>query len=340
MTTPNNAPDYVLTIAGRDITPKLEGLLLRLTLTESRGDEADQLDIELDDSSGRVNIPPTGEKIGLQLGWAGGQLVDKGEFVVDEVEHRGAPDVLSIRARSADMKSDMRTRREGSHHGQTLGDIVRSIAARQQLKPRVADELASIPIAHIDQTHESDLNFLSRLARRHDAVATVKKGHLIFQRINSATTASGAKLHAVTITRADGDGHRWHRAERDTYSGVKAEWQDTNGAKKRAARTGTEEREKKLRDIYATEADAMAAAKAEMQRIERGAATLELNLALARPDIAPQSPCTASGWGKPEIDSAPWLVKTCTHSLDASSGFTTRIELETQGSDKDAKGDE
>ncbi len=337
--TPHNAPAYVLTIAGRDITPRMEGLLLRLTLTESRGDEADQLDIELDDSAGRLNVPPTGEKLALRLGWEGEQLVDKGEFVVDEVEHRGAPDVMCIRARSADMKSDLRKRREASHHGQTLGDIVTTVAKRQGLTPRVAGSLASIQIAHIDQTHESDMHFLTRLARRYDAVATVKKEHLIFAPINSTTTATGKQLTHVTITRKDGDQHRWHRAERDSYTGVQAEWQDSKGAKKRSARTGTEEREKKLRDIYASEADAMAAAKAEMQRIERGAATLELALAYARPDIAPQSPATASGWGKPEIDGTTWLVKTCTHTLDPSSGFTTRLELETKGSDKEAKGD-
>jgi len=30
-------------------------------------------------------------------------VIDKGSFTVDEVEHAGAPDVLTIRARSASM---------------------------------------------------------------------------------------------------------------------------------------------------------------------------------------------------------------------------------------------
>ena len=332
----HNAPAYVLTIGGRDITPRLQGLLMSLTLKESRGDEADELDIELDDSSGRMAIPPRGERIALQLGWAGQPLIDKGEFTVDEAEHSGAPDVLRIRARSADMRSDMRTRREASYHGQTLGAIVRAIAARHGLAARIAPELAAVAVRHIDQTGESDMHFLTRLARRHDAVATVKKGHLIFARINAQATATGQPLPAVRITRADGDQHRWHAAERDTYTGVSAQWQDNRGAKKRRVTVGKNDRQKSLRDTYGSEADAMAAARAEMQRIERGAATLELTLAHARPDIAPQSPATASGWNKPEIDGAAWLVKTCTHTLSASSGFSTRLELETQGADTSA----
>ena len=80
----------------------------------------------------------------------------------------------------------------------------------------------------------------------------------------------------------------------------------------------------------------MDAARAEMQRIERGGATLELTLAYARPDIAPQSAATVTGWGKKEIDDARWLVKSCTHALDAAQGFTTRLELESQGTPAEA----
>ena len=336
---PTNAPAAVITLGeganGRELD--LGGRLVHLSLKESRGDEADQLDIEIDDSDGRMAIPTKGQKLSLRLGWVGRPLIDKGDYTVDEIEHSGTPDTLRISARSADMKSSLRERREASHHGQSLGQIVDAVATRHKLTPRVSPELASIAIGHIDQTHESDLNFLTRLARRYDATATVKKGHLIVQRINSATTATGKPLQAIHITRQLGDRHRWHAAERDAYTGVKAEWQDSKGAKKRAAVTGTDDKQKKLRDIYATEADAMAAAKSEMQRIERGAATFELTLAIARPEIAPQSPCSVSGWGKPQIDGARWLVKTCTHSMDGGQGFTTAIELETEGSDKEAK---
>ena len=234
----HNAPAYVLTIGGRDISPRISGLLMRLTLKESRGDQADELEIELDDSSGRINLPPAGEKLALRLGWQGQPLLDKGEFVVDEVEHRGAPDVLTIRARSADLRSSLRERREASYHGATLGQIVERIASRHGLRARVAPALASVKVAHIDQSHESDLNFLTRLGRRWDATATVKKGLLIVQPINARTTATGARLGDVRIERRDGDQHRWHRAERGVYSGVRAEWQDNKGARKRSALAG------------------------------------------------------------------------------------------------------
>ena len=71
---------------GRDITRTVEARLIDLQLDEGRGDEADQLSITLDDSDGRLALPPRGARITLQLGWMGEPLVDKGEFEVDEVQ--------------------------------------------------------------------------------------------------------------------------------------------------------------------------------------------------------------------------------------------------------------
>lgn len=204
-----DAPAYVLTVDGRNITPHIEARLMSLTLTESRGDEADQLDIELDDSDGNLQMPPKGAEIALQLGWRGAGLVDKGFFEVDEIEHTGAPDRISIRARSAEMRRELRRRTERSWHDTTIGAIVNAIAKRNNLTPRVDATLAAVKVAHIDQTGESDLHFLTRLAKQHDAVCTVKKGRLVFLPVNGTRSSTGEELAAITLTRAAGDQHRY-----------------------------------------------------------------------------------------------------------------------------------
>lgn len=328
------APDFHLVVDGRDITPAVDPRLISLTLNEARGGEADQLELEISDHDGDLAVPPKDARITLALGWAGKPLVDKGSFLVDEVEHSGTPDRLTIRARSADMLREMRVRSETSWHDTTIGAIVNTIAARHGLTPRVDSELAATPVAHIDQTHESDLHFLTRLARQHDAVATVKNKRLLFLPINSTKSSTGQAMPAATITRSDGDQHRYHSADRHAYSGVRAYWHDPGKAEKRSVLAGTEEREKKLKDTYASEADALAAAKAEQQRVERGKATMELTLALGRPELAPQTEVQARGF-KPEIDATPWLVVKLTHSL-GDGGLTTRMELETCAADSNA----
>ncbi|WP_337118049.1 contractile injection system protein, VgrG/Pvc8 family, partial [Staphylococcus aureus] len=95
---------------------------------------------------------------------------------VDEVEHSGAPDVLNIRARSADMREGLARKRERSWHEQTLGQIISAIAMEYALQPLIEVALAAIGLPHLDQTAESDLNLLTRLAHDNDAIASVKAG--------------------------------------------------------------------------------------------------------------------------------------------------------------------
>ncbi|WP_323806212.1 hypothetical protein, partial [Streptomyces venezuelae] len=105
---PADEPAYSIVVDGQSITAKVRPLLLSLTLTEARAGEADELCLELDDTAGAIRLPGKGATIDLAIGWAGEQLVDKGTFTVDEIEHQGPPDVVSIRARSADLRKRLR----------------------------------------------------------------------------------------------------------------------------------------------------------------------------------------------------------------------------------------
>lgn len=320
--------------------------------TDNRGFEADQLDIELDDADGMLGLPEKGATLSLALGWLDTGVVDKGTYKVDELEHTGPPDRLVIRARSADLASGLTTRREQSYRGQTIGAIVRAIAARHALTPAVTAALDNLVIDHIDQTGESDANFLTRLATDHDAIATVKQGKLLFIRTGAAQSASGVPLPTVHITRASGDTHSFAVADRDNYTGVKAYYQDARRAQKgevvvdgsngtKTAASSSSAREptaadvlansdpdnlKVLRHTYATKSNAERAARAEWQRIQRGVASFRITLARGRPELFPELPASVTGW-KPEIDGTGWVVAKVKHTY-SGNGYTSALEME------------
>lgn len=320
--------DYRITLDGRDLSRLIAPSLISLSLDESRGEEADMLDLVLDDSRNTFAIPKRGAGIKVSIGWVGEPLVDKGTFTVDEVEHSGAPDIITIRARSASMTNAMHERREQSWHRQTLGAIVRAIATRHSLKAAVADALAKVLIDHIDQTHESDMSFLTRLAKRYDAVMNVKDLRLLFMPIGTGRTVSGRALDVLTLTRANGDQHRYHIAQRESYAAVRAHYHSNGKAKRKSVVVGGENNRnvKVLPEDYATEKEAHAAAEAEYARTQRSQATLDYTLALGRPELFPEMPVIVSGF-KPEIDETPWLVKKAKHTI-GEGGFTTALELE------------
>lgn len=362
------APDFSLTLQGNDITHNIRARLLSLTLTDNRGFEADQLDIELDDSDGLMVMPQRNAVLSLALGWQGTQLTHKGRFTVDEVEHRGAPDTLTIRARSADFRGSLNTRREASYHDTTLGDIVQQIAARNTLTAKLAAGLDAIKISHIDQTQETDAAFATRLASLNGAVAAVKNACLLFLRPGNGTTVNGKPLPVMTITRRDGDRHNFSLADRDAYTGVTASWLNTRQPKPKKVKlqrkpktqhlralqhpkakpathkaakpaeppkgeylVGAEDNVFTLPTVYATQAAAMRAAQAKWEKLQRGVAEFSLSLAMGRADLVPETPVQVSGF-KQVIDAQPWIVSKVVHNL-SNSGFTTAVELEVLLSD-------
>lgn len=323
---PYPIPAWRVTLDGQDLTDRLAPRLLELTLSESRGEEADEVNIRLHDHDGRLALPRRGVVLQVAIGWRSGGLFDKGKFLVDDVEHSGPPDIITIRARSADLTGAVRGRRERSWHNTTLGAVLATIAGEHSLRPAIAAGLADMAIAHLDQANESDINLLTRLGKRFDAVATIKAGALIFAPIGDGKTASGQPLPGVSITRADGDQHRYTVVDRESYTGVRAYWGDRNAARRTGVLVGKADNEKKLQATYANASEARQQAEAEFKRLQRGSAQLSYQLALGRADIYPEQTVQISGF-KPDIDGS-WLVVKVTHAINGISGFTTTLELE------------
>lgn len=345
-------------LAGQDLTEALRPRLAEMTLTEKRGEEADELELVLHDSDGAIILPPPQAIIAVAMGWvrgsfaaggafpAGGPtlgLISKGRFRVDELAWDGPPDMLRITARSADLTDTLRVRRDRSWVGQTLGAIIERIAAAHGLTPRVHARLAGISVPAAAQSATSDMAFVARLGRRYDAVATVRDGNLIFTPIGTAATVSGRALPGRTLTRALVARHAWTRKKRDEHDGAEAQYHDSGGARRRTVRsgggtaaggaggaavsaTGTPRR---LRRTYASEGEAREAASAAARRDARQAAEIDIDLVWADVSYGVETPITLSGF-KAEIDAARWRVAEISHRL-GDQGFSTSMKLDLGG---------
>lgn len=329
----SNIADWRVTMDGKDLPDRLRPRLVSLSISEKRGDEADQLDIVLNDTDGQLGIAKEGAVLHVQLGWLQGRdvtvgLIDKGSFKVDDVSHSGPPDQITIKARATDFTSQIRNRHQQSWKNTTLGAVLKDIAGRNGLTLKCAADLASIALPSISQSRESDIAFLRRLGRENDAVATIKDKHVIFARKGAGATTSGKALPTLMIRRTDGDRHNWQRQKRDGQEGVTASWHDKKGAKRQTVTVGKADGAKKLRKIHPDEASAKRAALAERDRLKRAPATFDMKLALGRADAIPEIRVKVSGY-KDEIDATTWLISEATHRLDKAGGFVTEVKMET-----------
>lgn len=317
-------PIYQITIDGNPVN--LCGRLISLTLNDKNGMTADMLTIAIDDADGSVDIPRKGVHLTASFGFIGG-LQNVGEYVVDEVNHDGPPDVLTIRASSADFRETLLQERETSYHDTTLGAIIETIAARNSLKPAIADEYKSITIPHLDQTNESDANLITRLAEQYGAVGTVKSGRLVFIERGAGKTASGSELPTLTIQRHETTTHSYRESDREArITGVTAYWQDKPKAKRKKVEVGQEGYRRHLKPTFHSEAEAHKAAEAEFKRLQTRARTLEVTLAIGHPEAIAEQPITVVGY-KPQIDAIQWFATEITHTLN-DGGLATSIQCE------------
>ncbi len=317
-------PVYRITLDGEII--QLQGRLVTLSLVDKSGFESDELTIDISDHDGAVALPTKGAELTAEFGFEN-DTQNKGEYIVDDIEHHGPPDVVTIRAHAANFRETLLQGREQSYHQTTLGDVLSQIAARNQLEPAIADKYSGIAIKHLDQNNESDANLLTRLARDYGAIGTIKSNRLLFIERATGKSASGASLPTATIIRSESDSHNYREVDRsERVTGVKAYYHVHKEGKRKHVLVGTEGYCRNLKRTFATKAEAQRVAEAELKRLKSSAKTLGLNLALGRADLFAEQPLKVVGY-KTVIDATSWYIKTITHTLD-DNGYTCAIECE------------
>ena len=319
-------PGFRITVDGsQNATAAIRDRLLKLSVTDEAGEQSDSAEIRVDDRDHVVELPRKGSELEISLGWADGQLTPAGRYVVDETRLEGPPATLVIRARGADMRQSLKTRKTRSWDDVSLGDLVAGIASEHDLKGSVASALRSVRIPHLDQTEESDLHLLTRLARDYDAVAKPANGMLLLVPRGQAASASGDSMPEIDVT--PGDASRWSAslADRGEYRAVLARWRDAEAGGSVTAEAGSGEPVYALRRLYPTSGEAREAARAKLQALARGTGRLSITLQPGRPGAAAEAILRLSGFRK-GLDGR-WLCMRVIHEL-TGSGYSTRVQAE------------
>lgn len=321
-------PVCIITANNQPLNVLISSRILSVTVTDNRANEADELSIVLDDSDGALELPKRGVKLNCKMGFLGEDIHDKGDFVVDETEWSGTPDLITVKASSANFKSKIKEAKSKSYHRKKFGEIAAEVAKNHELTLVMTADLKAINLAHVDQTNESDLNLLQRLAKQNGAEMAVKKDRLLIFKAGSAKTASGKDLPAITLTRNDGDQFRYTEQDRESdHTGVSASYQDTGKAKREKAVAGEKGKVKHLKGTFANKEEAERASKAKMAEIKRQMAKFSITTAYGIPEISTESPVKLNGF-KAEVDKLKWIVEKATHSYAKSGGLTSLLELE------------
>ena len=128
------------------------------------------------------------------------------------------------------MRSSLKAQKTRSWDDPSLQDLVAGIASEHGLESRVGSSLRSIRIPHLDQTEESDLHLLTRVARDYAAVAKPATGVLLLVPRGEGASASGSEMPTIEVVWSDSARHRLVLADREEYRAVHSSWRDTGAA--------------------------------------------------------------------------------------------------------------
>lgn len=335
-------PEYRIVANDQDITDVIRDRLRSLRLTDVAGTVSDTLEITLADHDPRkpITVPPTGAELDVSIGYDG-EVRRMGLFIIDEIEMSGPPNEMVIRGRAAPYeaskggKTDLQSQKTRSwKKGTTIGAMVRKMATEHGMKSSVSDGLASIALPHTDQSHESDMNLLSRLAKKYDAIAKPAGGFLMFVKRGESKTASGAPMDAFTVHAPDASRWRVILAKRDGAGTVVARYRDVGKAKTIEVAVGSGDPVRQLRMAYKNQESALEAARAEQRRRARNERTVSVEMPGDAAVVA-ETMMTLSGF-RDGVD-GEWLVNRVEHYI-GPDGFLTRVEGEKPNRDSEVSG--
>lgn len=265
---------------GVDITPLLNDRLVFLRLTDKPGLAADTCELKIDDRDGKVALPPKGAMLRISLGRMDGDLHFLGLYRIDEVVMESSPMTMTVRGKSADLRKDAKSQRDQAFENTTLEIITDRIARRHGWIPvcRVQAQ-----VARADQLRESDVSFITRLARLYGATAAVKDNKLLVLPRGAGKSASGEDLPVVEVTPGMLSRYSFTFADRALVSAVNTYSHDHATGKQaqaRAVNAGATQGGAELADRhpYTDAAAAQAAANAGLAALNRGTASGQLDM--------------------------------------------------------------
>lgn len=318
-------PQFRVIANSTDVTGLISDRLLGLTITDEAGMLSDKVSIRIDNRDGRVAMPSQGAQLEVFLGYVETGVSRMGLYVVDELSESGPPASLTITGKAADMRDTLKEKRTQAWENMTLGDLLTAVAKRNGYTPKVADALAKLPVGHIDQTEESDMHLITRIAKEHDAVAKPAGGNLLFVPRGEAKTVSGRAMPSIMLTGKDIMQWSVSLDGRGKYKSVKATYHDTATASRTEVVVGEGSPVRVLSTSYPDEATAKTAAKGEFHRQERGTGKLSVTVA-GNPALGAEAKLTITG--NSQASNGQWTITRVEHSLTPGDGYRCEIEAE------------
>ncbi|WP_125781849.1 phage late control D family protein [Pseudoalteromonas rubra] len=332
----NQQPYFSIKANGNEVTKRLKDRIVEVSVTQRTGLLSDVCKVRFDNLEELpIQLPEPGNVLEIAMGYKDGTpdthaaLTPVGKFDVGAYELTGPARALTLYGNSIMWDADFKSPRfrswppQGDETPVTLGDLVAQIASEYGLQSGVSEVLSSITLPHLEQS-ESDMQLLTRLALRYDAVMKVAAGKLLF-----VAKGSGQSLSGQTVTSATLGNHQiihWSKVSNHYHlvGTVQSYYHDAKQAQRMSVQAGSGTPVIKLPYLYSDAASAQAAASSQLTRLKRAHGAVQLTVP-GNPEIVAGALISVDN----SVDhlQGDWFITEVTHQL-TSTGYTSLITAE------------
>jgi uncharacterized protein len=314
---------------GQDVTALIQPLVLTLEIVDDVKNESDRLTLELAWIEG-LKIP----KKGVILEFMANKIA-LGKYVVQQTSGAWRARNVRIQATGTPLNlpqgknttNPMQTQRSRTWPKNMMFEtVIKTVAKTAGLNASVSKELAPLVLAQVTQRNESDLHLVQRLCRDCNAYFKINGGTLICQTTDAKTTVTGATLTTHPLKLSDLEDFSFDNNGRGEETRTVARYRTKGTAKTQEVTAGGDGTVRRLKAVYASQAEANTAAKAEQARQGNSSRTMRLTLASVRFDIFALHRIKTVGFPR-DFDGLTRKITSVTHHY-GRNGWQTTIELE------------
>ena len=330
-TVPSRRANIIINYEGKDISADIAPYLLSFTFTDNSGGKADDLSITLEDREGLwlTNWQPSKSDVItcsiVKQDFPETLTLPCGSFSIDQIDYSYPPAVMSIKAVSASIrKSIAQEKHTRFWENMTLAGIAADIAGRNNLALMMSTQGSGV-LERIDQTEQTDLEFLKALCADYGQECKIQEGRIIIYDLEeyeakapvTVISIDDDRLLSVKFTSKSAKVYRkarvkYHDALKDEDYEGEYEDEDEEGS----------ERELEIYERAESQAHAETIARKRLIDANRKEITGTLSL-MGDVNLAAAVTIELSGFG---MFSGKHFVNKATHKVDRS-GYVTTLEL-------------
>ncbi|MDY0320433.1 MAG: contractile injection system protein, VgrG/Pvc8 family [Arcobacteraceae bacterium] len=258
-------PIFKLVANNQDVTDKINKNSSRITFSDEAGDVSDEIGLVIE---GTWKKPKYEDELKLWIGTKEQGLFYCGLFKVQTSKaKKGSQNQIEITATAADFSKNLKVKRSNTYEQTSIKKIAEIIAARNELE--LSSDFDDMYILHLEQTNESDLHFLKRIALDYNALFSIKNNKLIFKKRIKENQKSDS-LPRFSLAVDEFTEIEIENINKTLYNSCKAIYRDTKDNTQKSVTVGNAEPLYVIKDAFENEADAKAKAQAALQIANRG----------------------------------------------------------------------